>query len=41
MVMWSGVIGFCNAFLLVLTLAVPPLVGKPEDVHRLSVVGAK
>jgi len=36
MVVWSGVIGFCNAFLLVLTLAVPPLVGKPEDVHRLS-----
>jgi CP family cyanate transporter-like MFS transporter len=32
----SAVVGLCNAFLLVLTLAVPPLVGKPEDVHRLS-----
>jgi CP family cyanate transporter-like MFS transporter len=36
LVTWSGVIGFCNAFLLILTLALPPLLGKPEDVHRLS-----
>jgi len=35
-VAWSGVIGFCNALLLVLTLAMPPLMAKPEDVHRLS-----
>jgi len=36
MIVWSGAIGFCNAFLLVLTLAMPPLMAKPEDVHRLS-----
>ncbi|HZZ90923.1 MAG TPA: MFS transporter [Usitatibacter sp.] len=35
-VAWSGVIGFCNAFLLILTLAMPPLMAKPEDVPRLS-----
>jgi MFS transporter, CP family, cyanate transporter len=33
---WSGVIGFCNAFLLILTLAMPPLMARPEDVPRLS-----
>jgi len=31
-----GVLGFCNAFMLILTLALPPLIAKPEDVHRLS-----
>jgi CP family cyanate transporter-like MFS transporter len=31
-----GVIGFCNAFLLILTLALPPLIAKPEDVSRLA-----
>ena len=36
LVAWSGVIGFCNAFLLILTLALPPLLAKPDDVHRLS-----
>ena len=36
LVMWAGVIGFCNAFLLILTLALPPLLSKPDDVHRLS-----
>ena len=36
MVAWSGVIGFCNAFLLILTLALPPLLAKHEDVPRLS-----
>ena len=36
MVMCAGIVGFCNAFLLVLTLAMPPLMAKPEDVHRLS-----
>lgn len=35
-VVWSGVLGFCNAFLLVLTLAMPPLLAKPGDVHRMS-----
>ena len=33
---WAGLIGFCNAFLLILTLALPPLLGKAEDVHRLA-----
>lgn len=36
LVAWSGVIGFCNAFLLILTLALPPLIARPDDVHRLS-----
>jgi len=35
-VAWAGVLGFCNAFLLVLTLAMPPLMAAPEDVPRLS-----
>jgi CP family cyanate transporter-like MFS transporter len=35
-VVWAGVIGFCNAFLLILTLALPPMLSKPDDVHRLS-----
>ena len=35
-VAWAGVIGFCNAFLLILTLALPPLISRPDDVHRLS-----
>ena len=36
LVAWAGIIGFCNAFLLILTLALPPLLARPEDVHRLS-----
>jgi CP family cyanate transporter-like MFS transporter len=32
----SGVLGFCNAFMLILTLALPPLIAAPGDVHRLS-----
>jgi CP family cyanate transporter-like MFS transporter len=32
----SGVLGFCNAFMLILTLALPPLIAPSEDVHRLS-----
>ena len=36
LVAWSGVVGFCNAFLLILTLALPPLMARPDDVHRLS-----
>jgi CP family cyanate transporter-like MFS transporter len=35
-IVWAGVIGFCNAFLLILTLALPPMLSKPDDVHRLS-----
>ncbi len=35
-VAWAGVIGFCNAFLLILTLALPPMLGPAHDVHRLS-----
>ena len=34
--LWTGLLGFCNAFLLILTLALPPLIGTPGDVHRLS-----
>lgn len=33
---WTGLLGFCNAFLLILMLALPPLIGAPGDVHRLS-----
>jgi CP family cyanate transporter-like MFS transporter len=33
---WCGVLGFCNAFMLILTLALPPLIARAEDVHRLS-----
>lgn len=32
----AGVIGFAAAFTLILTLALPPLLAPPEDVHRLS-----
>jgi CP family cyanate transporter-like MFS transporter len=32
----SGVLGFCNAFMLILTLALPPLIMRPQDVHRLA-----
>lgn len=35
-VAWAGVIGFCNAFLLILTLALPPMLSPAHDVHRLS-----
>lgn len=35
-VAWSGLIGFCNAFMLILTLALPPLLAKAEDVSRLA-----
>ena len=32
----AALIGFCSAFLLILTLALPPLLALPEEVHRLS-----
>jgi CP family cyanate transporter-like MFS transporter len=33
---WSAVIGFCTAFILILALALPALLGKANDVHRQS-----
>lgn len=35
-IFWSGVIGFCTAFVLILTLALPPMLVDPRDVHRVS-----
>jgi CP family cyanate transporter-like MFS transporter len=35
-VAWAGVVGFTNAFLLILTLALPPLIARGEDVARLA-----
>ena len=35
-VFWAAVIGFCNAFLLILALALPPLLARADDVHRLA-----
>ena len=35
-VAWSGVIGFCAAFVLTMTLALPPLMVEPRDLPRLS-----
>ena len=35
-VFWVGVLGFATAILLILSLALPPLLSKPEDVHRTS-----
>jgi CP family cyanate transporter-like MFS transporter len=32
----AGTIGFCCAFVLILTLALPPQLAPPGDVHRLS-----
>jgi CP family cyanate transporter-like MFS transporter len=32
----AAIIGFAPAFVLILTLALPPLLAPPEDVHRLS-----
>ena len=33
---WSGLLGFSCAFGLVASLALPPLLARPDDVHRLS-----
>jgi CP family cyanate transporter-like MFS transporter len=33
---WSAVFGFTAAAVLVLTLALPPLLAEPNDVHRIS-----
>lgn len=35
-VFWSGIIGFCTAFVLILTLALPPMLVESHDVHRVS-----
>jgi len=35
-VAWSGLIGFCTAFLLILTLALPPMLADPGRVHSVS-----
>ncbi len=36
LVLWSGVIGFCAAFLLILTLALPPMLVEQGRVHSVS-----
>lgn len=36
MALGAGIIGFCAAFFLVSSLALPPLLAAPGDVHRLS-----
>ena len=33
---WSGVIGFCTAFILILTLALPPMLVEAAHVHSVS-----
>ncbi|MGB7179711.1 MAG: MFS transporter [Xanthobacteraceae bacterium] len=35
-VVWSGVLGFITAVTLILTLALPSVLGAPDDVHRTS-----
>jgi CP family cyanate transporter-like MFS transporter len=35
-VVWSGVVGFCTAFVLVLAIALPPMLFEPADVPRVS-----
>lgn len=35
-VLWSGVIGFCTAFILILTLALPPMLVEQGRVHSVS-----
>jgi CP family cyanate transporter-like MFS transporter len=34
--MWAGVLGFVTAITLILALALPSVLGAPEDVHRTS-----
>jgi len=36
MIASAGLVGFAAAFVLILTLALPPLLAPAEDVHRLS-----
>jgi CP family cyanate transporter-like MFS transporter len=35
-VLWAGVIGFCTAFILILTLALPPMLVEASHVHSVS-----
>ncbi len=35
-IFWSGVVGFVGAFILILTLALPPLLAAQDDVHHFS-----
>ena len=35
-VFWSGIIGFCTAFILILTLALPPMLVDAAHVHSVS-----
>jgi MFS transporter, CP family, cyanate transporter len=35
-VAWAGLLGFANAVILILVLALPSILGKPEDVPRIS-----
>src|SRR5579875_2890646 len=32
----AGILGLCFAFVLILTLALPPVYAAPDDIHRLS-----
>ncbi|HLY65205.1 MAG TPA: MFS transporter, partial [Chloroflexota bacterium] len=34
--LWCALLGFSGAFVFILNLALPPLLAKPHDVHRLS-----
>ena len=36
LVFWSGVIGFCTAFILILTLALPPMLVEASHVHSVA-----
>jgi CP family cyanate transporter-like MFS transporter len=35
-VFWAGLLGFANAVGLILLLAVPPHLSRPDDVHRMA-----
>ncbi len=35
-VFWAGIIGFCTAFVLILTLALPPMLVEASHVHSVS-----
>ena len=35
-VLWSGLIGFCSAWVLTITLALPPMLVEPRDLPRVS-----
>jgi len=35
-VFWAGIVGFCTAFILILTLALPPMLVDSDHVHSVS-----